>query len=112
MATSRKRLQNFFRNSVACSLQQTNSDIWWGYVGFEPDHCLADCKFKTIGGVRLYKVPIHFENETLDTKWWLGFEGGYSRTKTLEKLKRVADCIKNQNDEDLPDTARDGFKHL
>jgi len=107
-----KRSQNFFRNSVACCLAQTDSDIWWGYVGVEPDHCLTGCKFRTIGGTRLYKVPIHFENDTLAAKWWLGFEGGYSRIKTLEKLKHVADSIKDQDDEDLPDTQRDGFKHL
>jgi len=105
-------IQNFFRSNIACSLQQVDSDIWWGYVGLEPDHYLAGTKFKVINGVRLYKIPIHFENEALAAKWWLGFEGSYSYQKTLEKLKCVADSIKDQADDDLPDTVREGFKHL
>ena len=90
--------ESFFRNGIACSLKkigyQPNVPIWWAYMGFEKSHFLYGSLYhQSTSGVGLHKVTIQFNITALDAKWWMAFEGGYSKEKTLTALFKVVDSL-------------------
>ncbi|KKN05611.1 hypothetical protein LCGC14_1085520 [marine sediment metagenome] len=97
----------FHRSDQKCLLAQNKSnDDWHGFVGFMTDHPFHGCGFKKIKNISIFKVPI---NDLLDTNssirkslWYMGFcTHPYSREKTLEDLKQLADNIAEELQKDI-----------
>ncbi len=85
--------ESFFRNNFACYVKNIRG-IWWGYVGIEKNHPLYGSRFyKSPTNGAIYSIPVSFESETLNKKWWMGFEGGYSKIRTLNKIINIIDSI-------------------
>jgi len=90
----------FYRADQKCLLAMDPlSDGWCGFIGFPKEHPMYGCHFKKVNNIAIYKVSI---NELIDSisdirinLWYMGFSHHpYSREKTLESLKAVADGIK------------------
>ena len=89
----------FYRAGQQCLLAQNkrNND-WHGFVGFMEDHSFHGCNYKKVKNIAIFKIPV---NRSLDTAssirknmWYMGFiTHPYSREKTLEDLKKLADDI-------------------
>lgn len=95
----------FHRADQKCLLAQNEAnDDWYGFVGFLPNHPFYGLRFKKINNIGIFKLPI---NESLDTTnslrknlWYMGFcTHPFSRAKTLEDLKILADNIKRKENE-------------
>lgn len=89
----------FYRSDQHCLLaKDERSDEWHGFVGFMEDHPYNGLLFKKINNLSIGKVPINNSIETPNkirlSLWYMGFSTHpYSRDKTLEDLKKLADDI-------------------
>ena len=87
----------FFRNGHACVVRfDKQTDCYWGYIGLEPSHEQFGSTFVNTCHAGMSKIlppPELTTNETMMKKWWLGFQGGLDKKKTVDLLTKVADEI-------------------
>lgn len=89
----------FQRSNQYCLLAQSKqNDDWFGYVGFALKHSYYGIGFLKIKSISLFKFPINdflnTPNSIFKNLWWVGFcTNPYSKDKTLEVLKQLADDI-------------------
>lgn len=85
----------FWRNDICCLLTVNDAGIWWGHVGLGPSHPHHGCRFIRLHPVSVSSLamPPMLSGDIMESKWWMGFEGGYSAEKTLDSLKTIADQL-------------------
>jgi hypothetical protein len=89
----------FYRSEQHCLLAKNErSDEWHGFVGMNDKHPYHGCGFKKIKNISIGKVPINNSIDTMSSVrknlWYMGFcTHPFSREKTLEDLKKLADDI-------------------
>lgn len=91
----------FFRNGICCLLTENPAGIWWGHLGLPPGH-----RYHGDGYVRLRPnslshtvIPPELAGKpTMEAKWWLGFEGSYSRQRTLDSLLLASDQLEGEKE--------------
>ena len=85
----------FWRNGICCLLTENDAGIWWGHIGLVREHPRYGDGYIVLRPQAVAKpiMPVMLSGEVMESKWWLGFEGGYSQSSTMEILKRVADQL-------------------
>ncbi len=92
----------FYRAGLHCLLAKNErSKEWYGFAGFLPEHPWYGSTYKRIKNIGISKMLI---NDSLDTVnsiykslWYMGFcTHPYSKDKTLEDLKELADNIRDE----------------
>jgi hypothetical protein len=93
----------FFRAGSPCILfYDSRMDCWLGFIGLNNKHYLYGAYCRNINNIRLYKFSVNenilsnyaHEESVLKQLWWMGFDSNpYSKEKTLDKLKALADYL-------------------
>lgn len=96
--------QFFYRNGIHCLLAQNPiNDDWMGFIGLRADHPSHGSIFKPCKNVCIHKYNIGdgMINKVFSSLWWMGFcDNPYSKEKTLDTLKEVADEIGTPSEDD------------
>ena len=94
----------FYRHGIYCLIAKDNrSDEWMCFVGFNSNHKLFNAVFYRTNAAPLYKYS-SINSITTNKVWsnlnWLGCSmHPYSKNKTIELLKQIADeiaCVKKK----------------
>src|SRR3990167_6154096 len=90
-----ERPLRFYRNDMACVLELVEGGSWWGSIGLSPNQHGFGASFIPTRPQAVAKVvmPSCVSGSCNEMRHWLGFEGGYSREKTLETLKSISDQL-------------------
>lgn len=98
----------FYRNGIHCLIaQDERSEGWLGFIGANDKHPLHTVRFFKTKHIALYKynsVNLITENRVWRNLNWLGFDDHlYSKEKTLEALKKIADEVGVPNEDGWSD---------
>ncbi len=89
----------FYRSDTHCLIaQDEHNQDWIAFVGFPEGHHLHGKSFHKCSNIGIHKYQINDKlstsNEIWRNLWWMGFSSHpFSKEKTLEDLKKVADEI-------------------
>jgi hypothetical protein len=86
--------EKFFRNNLACALlYDKDKDMYFGYIGFAAAHPYYGSIFKNVNGEGIYRFNVDFNSESLNGRWWMGFNIQTTYDKAMSKLKKIVDSI-------------------